>query len=162
MADCLVSDDEVVCRVGFSADFPISRDKNYPEQHDPNTGLLRLEEISIDDLNDRGFSIQRINIYNRSIADAHAADRAAKASAKLGRAVTYTVAGGHLAQVAAIHGIRGEAENQIFEVWPTPEDGQPAHAEIRAKERMTKSMLLKWRPRLQGALGPIREDFLPD
>lgn len=157
-----VCDTETVCRLGFAADFPASRDGNHSQTHDPETMLIRLEEFSLDDLNKNGFSLQRVCLYSQEAALAEAARRNADKSDKHGFDVKYRVSGGHFFQVSAVHAIVDGEGSAIFKVLETPTKEEPAHAEIRAHAKVTNSQKLKYRKALREVLGPLKGiDGLP-
>lgn len=149
----LVDDKEEICRLCFSAQIPIVDDV-YPNQIDPVSGQIRLEEISLRKVR-RGFSVQRRHMY--SMAEALAIARAADARWKTkGKEADYQLAGFLLASVAAVHSI-SEDGSRVFAVYSKPEPGEPGHAEIHiAVEGMAKDKFIKYRTELQLALGQIQ------
>lgn len=152
-----VSAEETVCRLGFTANENITRCGNYPEKHDPETGLIRLEEIALQELNTTGFSLQRFNIYTQDAAHTEAARRNEKKFEKTGRDFGYRVAGAHLFTVAGVHEIKDEQSQNVFKVLQTPTEIDPGHAEIRSATReLKKSDLLRFRPALRDVLGPLQ------
>jgi hypothetical protein len=155
-AAVLVDAEETICRVGFVADVGISRGLKYPQMHDPETGLIRLEEISWDDLKNNGFSVQIKSLYSSNAAQAEAARRDERWTEKLKKPAKYAVAGVHLAKVAAINAIEDKG-GSAFRVLDTRTADAPAHAEIRISDHLDKSGLLKYRTWLQKALGAIRD-----
>jgi len=161
-AEILVDDQETVCRVSFVADHPISRDGVYSEMYDPETRLIRLEEISLDDLNKSGFSLQRVMLYTQADAHKHAERSNVSKSEKFGRNVNFRVAGGHFFNVSSVHAIENADGKRIFKVLESPMDGQPAHAEILAVEKVTNSQKLKYRKLLRDVLGPLKDVALLD
>lgn len=154
-AAILVDAEETICRVGFVADLGISRGK-YPQMHDPETGLIRLEELSWEDLKIRGFSVQIRSLYSFKAAQEEAERRDERWTEKIGRAANYVLAGVHLAKVAAINSIEDKG-GSAFRVLDTRTTEAPAHAEIRISDHLAKSDLLKYRGLLQKALGEIRD-----
>ncbi|WP_146011419.1 hypothetical protein [Xanthomonas arboricola] len=149
-----LDDDEDVCRLCFSASIPIVDDK-FPNQIDPATGLIRLEEISHRQIK-RGFSMQRHALY--SIAEAHllVEEREARKRAK-GIVADYMLAGILMARVGGIHGITKGDGSQIFQVLPKPLEGQPGHAEIHFKNQVRKEDFLEGRLDLARTLGPLAD-----
>jgi len=158
VAQAFVADDETVCRLAFSADHPISRGTGYPQKHDPETGLIRMEEITWDDLKKNGFSVQICSLYSFAEATDEAARRNAERSAKAGFEVNYRLAGCHFAIVRSINEIVDEAGQSMFYVLDSRTPEAPAHAEIRATDHLVdKSILLKYRESLRDVLGRIRD-----
>lgn len=155
-AELLVAADEIVCRLGSSANQNIARG-GYPEKHDPESGLIRLEEITLEDLSSNGFSLQRFNLYTQAAAHAEAARRNEQRFAKTGKDIGYRVAGVHLVAVNDVNGIRTDRGDSVFKVLQTPTEADPAHAEIRSALAVFKrSDLLKYRPLLRNVLGPLQ------
>lgn len=155
-AEVLVDAEEDVCRLCFSAEIPISRDSKHPNQVDPESGRIRLEEISWIDLREKGFSLQRRSLYSLKDGLAEAARRDAKKKAKAIEA-GYQLAGVLIARVALINVIEDECGRQIFRVLKTPTEAQPAHAEIRIADHCEKHDLLKFRVALSDALGTLQD-----
>lgn len=161
LAGVFVEPEEDVCRLCFSADIPISRDSQHPNQVDPVTGLLRLEEISWKDVKHDGFSLQRKNLYSHAEALREAERRDSKKSQQRGVDVHYRLAGTLIARVENINSIADDEGRQVFCVLATPikeqpghVEGQPAHAEIRVLGHIVqKHQFLKFRQRLRDALG---------
>lgn len=158
-ADVAVDDAEEVCRLCFSADVPIVEDK-YPNQVDPVTGFIRLEEISHRQVK-RGFSVQRMCLFSRAEAEAVAAIREERKRAK-GIVANYLLAGVLVARVEMIHQIGGQACARPFNVLKAPVEGEPGHAEIRFNGDVSKEVFLEFRLELQRALGQLREPAILD
>jgi hypothetical protein len=159
-AKVLVEPGEEICRLCFSADVPIC-DNQYPNQIDPETGLIRLEELSWTELRKRGFSVQE----RRKYSYAEAVDMAARREAgKLAKGINsnYKLAGVLISRVAEITGITDERASQVFRVIATPTVDQPGHAEIRLGESFTRDDLLKFRVNLQAALGKLLDGKVLD
>jgi len=152
----LVDEREDVCRLCFSADVPISRHDNHPNQIDPLTGRIRLEEISWEDLSSKGFSLQRRHLYSLEKAIREAERRDNAKSEKLSVNAGYKLAGVLIVRVARINEILHEGV-KAFSVYATPQPGDPGHAEIRVGAHCRKHDLLKFRIALQTALGSMRE-----
>ena len=156
--EVLVDPREYVCRLCFSANIPISiHHDGHPNQVDPATNLIRLEEIGWRDVNERGFSVQRRRLYSRKEALAEAARREAAKNEKFGGDVTYRLAGALIAKVSRINSISDDTGNPIFRVLETPTEDQPGHAEIRIAAGLKKHHLLKYRAKLQAALGTLKD-----
>lgn len=156
-----VDAEEDVCRLCFSAKIPISRDSKHPNQVDSESRLIRLEELGWDDLKKRGFSVQRRLFYSLNEALELAARRNA-AKASKGQDAAYTLAGVLIAKVEQITAITDGDAMQVFRVLATPNDMEPGHAEIRIADHLKKEDLLKFRVKLQSALGKMQEAELLD
>ncbi|WP_157499838.1 hypothetical protein [Lysobacter sp. Root983] len=130
-------------------------------QIDPETGLILLEEISWQDLTERGFSVQRKTLYSEAEAIQFAEERK-EFRAQKGKVSEYILTGALIACVRAVHEIKADEDgSQTFRVLQTPREGQPGHAEIRiadhiAQVRVSKDRMLKYRLELCNALGPLR------
>ncbi len=151
--------DEDVCRLCFSASIPIV-DEKFPNQVDPSTGYIRLEEISHRQVK-RGFSLQRKQLYSLREAREMTAAREANKRAK-GIVADYVLAGVLVARVDAIHAIGIEQGSQVFEVRSVPIPGQPGHAEIHFKTTLLKEDFLELRMDLQRALGKLQAPEILD
>ena len=169
-AEVLVEPGEDVCRLCFSADIPISRDSKHPNQIDSETGLLRLEEISWQDVKHDGFSLQRKKLYSHAEAVKEAEKRDRKKSQKKGADVHYRLAGALIARVENINAIADDEGRPVFCVLATPikeqpghVEAQPGHAEIRVLSHIEqKHQFLKFRQRLRDALGRMLAPELID
>lgn len=158
----LVEPHEDVCRLCFAADLPVFRNVGQPNQVDPETGLIHIQEISWQDLSEKGFSLQRRALYSLAEALAEADRRDAAKSLAKGQPVGYRLAGALIARVNAINGIADDNGQQIFQVHATPLELQPGHAEIKITEGLGKDVFLKFRIKLRDVLGVMQEAELLD
>lgn len=152
----LIEPHEDVCRLCFAAEIPVFRNSGQPNQVDPETGLMYIQEISWEDLSQNGFSLQRRLLYSLAQALAEADRRDAAKSQQKGHAVGYRLAGTLVARVEAINQIADNGQ-QVFEVLATPLPDQPAHAEIRIAQGLGKDVFLKFRISLRNALGTMQD-----
>lgn len=150
---------ETIARLCLSASVPIV-DNKYPNQIDPETGFIRLEEISHRELR-RGFSVQRLHLYSLKDALQMVADRKARKLEK-GIVADYLLAGVLLCKVTEVHVIGDAAGTEVFQVLPKPLDGQPGHAEIHFKSPIKKEDFLEHRLALQRALGKLVDASILD
>jgi hypothetical protein len=160
-AVALVDPAEDVCRLCFSAEIPISRDRKHPNQVDPEDGYIRLEEIGWEDLKVRGFSVQRKALYSLAKALALAEARDAIRTAK-GLDARYKFAGTLIARVQAVIDIVDGGGSSVFFVREMPLEDDPGHAEIRIAAHMTRQDFLKYRPALRLVLGRLHEPAVLD
>lgn len=152
----LVDPTEDVCRLCFSAKFPVFRASGRNTQIDETTGMIRLEEIAWKDLAESGFSLQRRSLYSLADAQAEAQRRNTDKSGKRGEDVGYRLDGVLIAQVASINAIVDPAGGQVFRVLATPKDGAPAHAEVRIGPAYARHEFLRHRDDLRRVLGQLR------
>jgi len=152
-----VDPEESICRVGYEADVAIFIERQFPQTHDPVTGLLRLEEISWQDLKKRGFSVQMKSLYSRASAEESADFKNKNWSEKLGVTANCRVAGVHIAGVKAVNDIVKADGKSAFRVLNTRTDDFPSHAEIRLVDGLDKSYFLQFRQELRDTLGPLRD-----
>lgn len=146
--------EEDVCRLCFAASINISIDRKHPNQVDPDSGLIRLEELTWQDFNERGFSVQVLRLYS---AEKGRAEAMRRLEAKREKGVErYELAGALIANVGRIHQIRDPGGASVFRVLDTSTAEHPAHAELRISPGFQKKDLLKYRQELQGVLGKIR------
>lgn len=155
-AETLVDPGEEICRLCFSALIPVFRSEGYPNQIDPDTGLLRLEELAWVDVKTRGFSVQRRQLYSHAEAVAEAQSRDSKKSQQKGCDVRYQLSGVLIALVENISAIVADDGEPVFRVLATPLKDLPGHAEIRVLGHITTKQFLKYRPNLRDALGSMR------
>lgn len=151
----LVNPDEELCRLCFSAAIPISRDRLHPNQIDPETLLIRLEELGWEDFGKRGFSVMERSKYSLQRAEAVAQDRDAARKAK-GQDARYQLVGALITNAAAINAITNDAGVQVFKVLSTSTAQEPAHAEIRVDSQFNQSQFMKFRMVLRDTLGKLR------
>lgn len=151
---------ERVARLCFSASVPFCACK-YPDQIDPATGLVRLEEISFSELK-RGFSMQRIRLYCQRKGEQRAGERAARWRAKGHETAEFQLVGALVAKVSDIQSISCEEGAQIFEVLAKPVTGDPGHVEVHFKGDIKKHVFLEHRQKLQAVLGAIVDPAVLD
>lgn len=154
--DALVDDAEDVCRLCFKAGVPITVDGEHPDDVDPLTGMIRLSQVSQQDLTKRGFSVQIVSRYSRQQALAEPARREAARKAKGKDPAGFKLAGVLLARVGTIHSFRDEKGVQAFRVIPDPTNDSDAHAKVLLSPEMKGAPYLKWRRELVNTLGPMR------
>lgn len=152
----LVDDAEDVCRLCFKAGVPITVDGAHPDDVDPSNGMIRLSQVSQQDLTKRGFSVQIVSRYSRQQALAEPARKEAARKDKGRDPAGFKLAGVLLAKVGAIHSFRDEKGIQAFRVIPDPTDDSDAHAKVLLSPEMKGAPYLKWRRELVNALGPMR------
>lgn len=146
--------EEDVCRLCFAASSNISIDQKFPNQVDPDTGLIRLEELTWQDFKTRGFSVQVLRLYSAAMGIAEAKRRL---EAKREKGVErYELAGALIARVEKIQQIKDPGGSSVFCVLDTRSAEHPAHAELRIRSGFQKKDLLKYREALQAVLGKIR------
>jgi len=156
-ARTLVDDAEDVCRLCFKAGIPITVDKAYPDEIEPDTQMIRAVQISKQDLLQRGFSLQRKGLYSQQLARAEPSRRE-RARRKEGKPrAGFKLHGLLSAPVGQIHQIVDSEGVRVFNVYATPNRMSVAHAEILMDPvRFKGSAYLKWRLELREALGTIQ------
>lgn len=152
-ADVPLEPGERVARLCFTANIPFCA-STYPDQIDPDTGLIRLEEVSFSEVR-RGFSMQRILLYSRKKAEEVPALRAARWQAKGEPLAEFRLVGVLVSCVADIHAIGCHDSPQIFEVLRKPHENEPAHVEVHFKARVSRDVFLEHREALQQILGRL-------
>jgi hypothetical protein len=155
-ARALVDDAEDVCRLCYKAGVPITIDKKYPDEIDPETNMIRVGQISKQDLTQRGFSLQRTSLYSRRRALAEPARRERLRSERGKVPAGFVLKGVLLTRVARIHNIVDGTGAKVFSVYATPNDESEAHAEILFDTKVPNSEFLKWRLELRDALGILQ------
>lgn len=146
---------ERVARLCFAANIAFgSGATTYPDQIDPESGLIRIEEISFSEIT-KGFSVQRIRLYARQEAEAMASERQERWRQKGYVDAEFRLEGVLVANVTDIHGISCPNAGQIFEVLAKPNNGDPGHAEVHFKAKLKKDEFLEHRLALQKVLGRL-------
>lgn len=159
----LVDDGEEVCRLCFKAGVPITVDGRHPDDIDPATGMLRIEQLSQQDLTKRGFSVQVLSRYSRqqALAEPHRRESLRKQKGK--SVAGFKLAGVLLASVGAIHSLRDEHGRRAFNVLEEPTEDSDAHATVLLDAALKGGPYLKWRRELVAAFGTIQDvEVLPD
>jgi len=155
-ARALVDDAEDVCRLCYKAGIPITQDGQYPDEIDLDTQMIRVGQISKQDLTKRGFSLHRVSLYSRQRALAEPA-RKERARQDLGKShAGFVLKGVLLAQVGRIHGIGHDQGVRVFNVYESPTDESRAHAEVLFDKTVPGSQYLKWRIELRDVLGTLQ------
>lgn len=152
----LVDDAESVCRLCYKAGIPITQDQQYPDEIGPEDQMIRIGQISKQDLTKRGFSVQRVSLYSRQQALAEPARRERSRQDKGKGRAGFVLQGVLLAQVSRIHSIGNDEGVRVFNVYQSPNDGGQAHAEIFFNKTMQSSQYLKWRIELRNVLGKLQ------
>ncbi|HXE09632.1 MAG TPA: hypothetical protein VN612_17140 [Acidobacteriaceae bacterium] len=151
-----MDDAEDVCRLCYKAGVPITIDGKYPDEIDPETNMIRVGQISKQDLTRRGFSLQRTSLYSRRKALAEPARREQLRSEKGKGPAGFVLKGVLLTRVGRVHNIVDGTGAKVFSVYATPNDESEAHAEILFDITVPNSEFLKWRLELRDALGILR------
>lgn len=155
-ARALVDDAEDVCRLCYKAGIPITQDGQYPDEIDPDNQMIRVGQISKQDLTKRGFSLQRVSLYSRQRALAEPARRERARQDRGKNHAGFVLKGVLLAHVGRIHRIGHNQGVRVFNVYESPSDESQAHAEILFEKTVPGSQYLKWRVELRDVLGRLQ------
>lgn len=147
--ETVVGSHETVVRLCYRTSKVGTLGVQWPEHADPNTGLLREESMQMKDLTERGFSVQRTELY--SVRDARRAEQKLR---ERHPTAAIELEGGVCAPVGSIHAIADDLSGQVFLVEPRPKDEDPAHAVVLSK--LPRSKLLKYRKVLLASFCRVR------
>lgn len=149
-----LADEELVLRLCYRSETIGALGIEYPGHTDPATGLLRVESVQIQDLQARGFSVERKHLFTVELGAQAEKVKKERHVAKTG-VDDVVLEGAVSSAVSSIHGIKDNAGVGIFKVLPDPLDGHPGHAVVLAVGKHGRSALMKYRIELANSFGKV-------